>query len=79
MEPETGVPTALGITATDKPEPFIVMIVGAGTIGATYGTDGGGTTTGGVGGIGSGALLLFTPPDVREEIEISGLEADVNV
>jgi hypothetical protein len=55
------------------------MIVGAGTIGATYGTDGGGTTTGGVGGIGSGALLLFTPPDVREEIEISGLEADVNV
>jgi len=78
MEPEAGVPVALGITASDRPDALPVTIVGAGTIGATYRTDGV-MMTGGVGSIGSGALLLFTPPDVREEIEISGLGADVNV
>ena len=55
------------------------MIVGAGTIGGIYGADGGDMMTGGVGTTISGTVLLFTPPDVREEIEISGLGADVNV
>ena len=78
MEPEAGVPTALGITAIDRPDALPVRIVGAGTIGAIYGADGGDMMIGGVGGILSGAFLLFTPPDDKDS-EISGLGADVNV